>query len=496
MFDDSQCIPEYDLVVRSGTVVDGGGGPAFEADVGIRGDRFAHVGDLQHARGKIEIDARGLVVAPGFIDVHTHDDAAAIESPEMVAKLTQGVTTVICGNCGISAAPCKGGHPPPGLLRLVFKSDAAVSLTFENYLQKVASAGPAVNVAAFTGHTTLRMTAMSHALERPATANEASLMRHMLRESLEHGSLGLSTGLFYAPARAASVEEIAQVAGALTDFQGIYATHLRDESDHVVESIHEALRIGRTVAAPVVISHHKCMGRRNFGRSIETLALLEGARKQQRVAWDIYPYTAASTVLNQELVDKSERVVLTWSDPYPELSGVDLSTAAQILASSIPEAIAKLQPAGALYFLMDDSDVTRILCSSNAMIGSDGLPGDRHPHPRLWGTFPRIFSEYVRKRGLLSLENAVHRMTGLVAENFGFANRGRLVPSNYADLCIFDSDSISDTATYQAPRSASRGIQHVVVNGEIALRDGELTAIRAGRALRRQDLQQVPAGVR
>jgi N-acyl-D-amino-acid deacylase len=477
-----------DMLLRNGWVIDGTGKPAFRADVAIRGDRIDQVEVQRAASARAEIDLRGLVVAPGFIDVHAHDDLALITQPAMTPKLTQGVTTVISGNCGIGGAPYPTSIQRSGLLRLIFKSDPFLAPTLNTYLQTVMNAKPAINSAFLTGHTTLRTTVMGADLDRPATDIEIQEMRHLLIESLREGSLGLSTGLFYPEARASSTREIIEVAKPLNSYQGVYVTHMRDEADGVMESLQETLQIGREVGVRVIVSHHKCLGRRNFGRSVETLKLLEDARRDQPVALDVYPYTAGSTVLNEELAIQSERTVITWSDPYPEFAGRELSDAAQKLGCSPREAIARLLPAGALYFMMDEMDMTRILCSPEAMIGSDGLPGDQHPHPRLWGTFTRVLGRYVRERRLLSVEDAVHRMTGLPARLFGLCNRGEIAVGKYADLCIFDPASILDTATYDNPISPSAGVHYVFVNGELALMRGVSNPSRAGRVLRRRDL--------
>jgi len=477
--------PACDVILRNGMVVDGSGRPAFAADVAIRGDRLVRIGDLEHAKTLREINVSGLIVAPGFIDVHTHDDAAVIARPEMTAKLTQGVTTVIGGNCGISGAPYSVPGDPPNLLRLVFKSDRFVAATFEEYLQKVSAATPAINAGFLTGHTTLRMQVMGGDLDRPASESEILEMQNLLIQCLKSGSLGLSTGLFYPPARAASTHEVTEIARPLNAYQGVYATHMRDEADNVMESLQETLQLGRTIGAPVIVSHHKCMGRANFGRTVQTLALLQEARKHQAVALDVYPYTAGSSVLNEELVSKSSRTMITWCDPHPEYCARDLSDVAREWGCTPLEAIPKLLPAGAVYFMMDEADVTRIMRSPEAMIGSDGLPEDQHPHPRLWGTFPRVLGQYVREQNVLTLEDAVHRMTGLSADRFGLFNRGRVQEGHYADLCVFDLHTVRDTATYEQPVQPAIGIYYVFVNGELALERGTPTATRAGRILRR-----------
>lgn len=477
----------YDVILRNGSVIDGSGKPPFFADVAVNGDRIAMIGQLESSNAALDIDVKGLIVAPGFLDVHTHDDMALIAQPEMTPKLTQGVTTVIAGNCGISGAPYRDSGDPRGLLRLVFKSKEFVAPTLAGFLRKVDQSHPAVNSAFLTGHTTLRMAVMGEDLNRPATDEEAACMRELLAESLSQGSLGLSVGLFYPPARPAPAKEIMEVAKPLRDYQGICTIHLRDEADGIMESLLEATEIGRAADVPIVVSHHKCMGRKNFGRSAQTLRFLHEQQRVQRVFLDAYPYTACSTVLNEEMVASSEKTLITWCDPKPEYSARDLEEVVQSLGCTTAEALPQLQPAGAVYFMMDEADVSGILRYPATMIGSDGLPGDAHPHPRLWGTFPRVLGRYVREQKLFSLAEAIHKMTGLTASNLGLRNRGIVEIGRFADLCIFDPDSIADAATYEQPARAAVGIHHVLVNGKLALRDGMPTSIRAGRVLRRPD---------
>ena len=478
--------PPYDLVLRRGILIDGTGAPAIQADLGIRADRIAAIGDLGAAAARRTLDIAGLVLAPGFIDVHTHDDAALIARPEMAPKLTQGVTTVIAGNCGISAAPYGARGNPPDLMRLIFKTDRFVAPTFADYTKRVSEASPACNAAFLTGHTTLRMQVMGAHLDRTASPAEIVEMQRLLTACLKAGSFGFSTGLFYPPARAASTREVIDVARALGEYQGVYTTHMRDEGDNVMESLRETLQIGAALGTRVIVSHHKCMGQKNFGRSVETLALLTHARRSQDVALDVYPYTAASTVLNAEMMSQSIRTVITWCDPYPQYCGRDLAQIAAEMNCTPLEVIPKLLPAGALYFTMDENDVTRIMRYSGAMIGSDGLPEDKHPHPRLWGTFPRVLGHYVRERHVLELEDAVHRMTGLSAAQFNLKERGTLREGYFADLCIFDPSTVLDKATFAHPTEPAAGIAYVFVNGRMALEDGRLTPVRAGKVLLRE----------
>jgi N-acyl-D-amino-acid deacylase len=474
-----------DHIIRNGLVVDGSGTAGIKTDIGISGDRIVAIGDLSHLDAAQVTDADGLVVAPGFIDVHTHDDAALIIRPEMEAKLSQGVTTVICGNCGISGAPYDLDREPPGLLRLVFKSEEFVAPDLASYMTKVDAAQPSVNSAFLTGHTTLRMNAMGDDLDRAATADEIAYMKSQLAQAMRDGSIGLSTGLFYDPAHAAPTEEVIELASVLADYEGIYTTHMRDEADHVVESVEESIQIGASANVPIIISHHKCQGKQNFGRSAETLKIMAAARKTQSVALDIYPYEACSTVLNKTNVMGALRTIVTWSDPHPEMSGRDLDDIADELGLSPLDAMEKLMPGGAIYFMMDEADIDRIMTSENAMIGSDGLPEDAHPHPRLWGTFPRVLGHYVREKQLMPLYEAVHRMTGLSADNFMLKERGLIRQGYYADITIFDPDTVIDKATYEKPKQYASGIVTVIVNGQVAWQNGGVSGGRAGKVLKR-----------
>ena len=474
-----------DHIICNGLVIDGSGTAGIKADIGISGDRIVAIGDLSHLDAAQVTDANGLVVAPGFIDVHTHDDAALIIRPEMEAKLSQGVTTVICGNCGISGAPYDLDREPPGLLRLVFKSEEFVAPDLASYMAKVDAAQPSINSAFLTGHTTLRMNAMGDDLDRAATADEIAYMKSQLAQAMRDGSIGLSTGLFYDPAHAAPTEEVIELASVLADYEGIYTTHMRDEADHVVESVEESIQIGASANVPIIISHHKCQGKQNFGRSAETLKIMAAARKTQSVALDIYPYEACSTVLNKTNVMGALRTIVTWSDPHPEMSGRDLDDIADELGLSPLDAMEKLMPGGAIYFMMDEADIDRIMTSENAMIGSDGLPEDAHPHPRLWGTFPRVLGHYVREKQLMPLYEAVHRMTGLSADNFMLKERGLIRQGYYADITIFDPDTVIDKATYEKPKQYASGIVTVIVNGQVAWQNGGASGARAGKVLKR-----------
>jgi N-acyl-D-amino-acid deacylase len=476
----------YDLVIRNGQVADGTGKARFAADVALKGDRIAAVEPPGGLRSDNEIDATGKVVAPGFIDVHTHDDTALIDNPAMAMKASQGVTTVVCGNCGISAAPFTRGDIGH-FLSLIVKKSANISKTFAEFAGKVEAARPAINGAFLIGHGTLRMNAMGDDLARTATAAEIGQMSDLLDHSLEQGAIGMSSGLFYAVASAASTDEVAEVAKPLGKWRGLYTAHMRDEGEHILEAMDETFEIGRRAGAEIVVSHHKCAGRANFGRMRETLPKFSEAMKQQQISFDVYPYVAGSTILRPDMLDRAEKVLVTWSDKAPQTSGRDLKDVAREMGCSLREAAERIQPAGAIYFMMDEKDVQAAMVHPGAMIGSDGIPFDTHPHPRLWGTFPRVLGHYSRELGLFPLEDAVRRMTSYPARRFHLAGRGELRPGYYADICVFDPATVIDTATFEKPISPARGIDTVICNGAMAWRDGKPGGGRSGRVIRRAD---------
>jgi len=483
----------YDLVLRGGSVLDGTGAPAKSADLAIAGDRIAAIGALSRQSGREEIDVAGLTVAPGFIDVHTHDDRALFATPDMAAKVSQGVTTVIVGNCGISLAPALPDRPLPPPLDLIGTAEAFRFRRFADYLDAVEAAPPAINAACLVGHSTLRAGAMDK-LDRPADEGEIEAMRARLAEALDAGAIGLSSGLWYAPAVASTKDEMVALARLVHETGAIYTTHMRDEGDHVLDSLDETFAVGREAQVPVVVSHHKVMGRKNFGRTQETLPKIAAAMARQSIGLDAYPYIASSTVLRPQNVPLALKVLITWSKPHPEMAARELSAIAQEWGVTELEACDRLQPAGAIYFMMNEEDVRRVLAFEHTMIGSDGLPHDRHPHPRLWGTFARVLGYYSREVGLFPLAEAVRKMTGLPAARFGLTGRGHLSPGAYADVTVFDAATIIDRATFEKPMTPAAGIHLVLVNGKPVWRAGASTGARPGRTLRRQAMKdEAPA---
>ncbi len=473
----------HDLIIRNARIIDGSGAASASGDLAVDGDRITAVGDLSQAKGASEIDASGKVLAPGFIDSHTHDDHALLATPDMACKISQGVTTVVTGNCGVSIAPLTIDRRPPSPIDLLSGNPKDFHPSFAGYLDALDAEPAAVNAVCQVGHSTLRLAAMDR-LDRTATRDEIAEMRRSLGDCMEAGAAGFSTGLFYPPAREATTEEVIEILEGFSEFDAIHTTHMRDEADHIAESIAETARIGREAAIPVLISHHKCVGRNNHGRSAETLAAIDQARKTQAMALDAYPYIAGSTMLDAGRLMTASKVLVTWSVPHPKYSGWDLEDVAKDIALSVDETIEALLPAGGIFFSMDEDDVRRILAYPHTMIGSDGIPGDEHPHPRLWGTFPRVLGHYARDEGLFSLETAVRKMTAMTAEQFKLEDRGVIRPGAFADLVIFDADEIEDSASFEHPTTPAKGIDSVFVNGRKVWSDGAFTGARPGQVLR------------
>ena len=450
----------------------------------MRDGRILDIGpSLQFAASSV-VEAVGLALAPGFIDVHTHDDTSVIRTPAMLPKLSQGVTTVIVGNCGISASPVRLNGDPPDPMVLLGDAAAFCYPTFSAYVAALRDAQPAVNVGALVGHTALRNNHMDR-LDRTATDAEIAGMRAELVEALQGGALGLSSGLAYASAHAASTGEVAALAQPLASAGAVYVTHLRSEADAILDAMNEAFVIGRECGVPVILSHLKCAGIANWNRSGEVLHALEAARAAQPAACDCYPYAAGSSTLDLQQVDERVHITITWSTPHPEVAGQSLASIAEAWSISQRDAARRLQPAGAIYHSISEADMRRILAHPATMIGSDGLPNDPRPHPRLWGTFPRVLGRYSRDEKLLTLPDAIHKMTAMPAQRFGLAERGIIRSGYFADLVLFDPEKIIDTATFADPIRPAKGILSVWVNGMLSYTAAGATGHRAGRFLPR-----------
>lgn len=476
-----------DLIIRHAEIIDGTGRPRFQADVVVQQDRIVLIGDATEWTAEHDINAANLLLTPGFIDTHTHDDRVMLSNGAMVPKLSQGVTTVITGNCGISLAPTPKTLTPPITPPMNLLDSKGIWFnypTFASYVQALGETPPTTNSALLVGHTTLRIAVMSD-FDRPATAEEIAAMKTLLAEAMQAGAIGLSTGLAYEPAFMSSTEEVIELAKVASQYGGVYCTHLRDEGDEVMEALEEAFFIGREANLPVVISHHKVAGKQNFGRSSETLALIEKQMALQPICLDCYPYSASSTVLAAKAAASALKVVVTWSTPYPEMAGRELADIVKEWNTTQEEAIKRLSPAGAIYHRMDEADVSRILAFDETMIGSDGLPHDEVPHPRLWGSFPRVLGHYSRDLGLFSFEKAIKKMTGLSAEKFGLKDRGVIREGAFADLVILNAETVAEGSSFARPTVPAIGIETVIVNGKITWQNGAVTERRPGRVLRR-----------
>ncbi|MGD8176296.1 N-acyl-D-amino-acid deacylase family protein [Marinimicrobium sp. ARAG 43.8] len=473
---------KYHTLIRAARVVDGTGSAEYRADVAIQDNRVVRIAPSIEEPAEHEVDAEGLVLAPGFIDVHTHDDLEVIHNPQMTAKLSQGVTSVIVGNCGISASPVRLDGPPPDPLNLLGEQNDFQFATFEAYARAVTAASPAVNVGALIGHTSLRINHMSD-LQRSATVAEQEGMRAQLREALSQGALGMSSGLAYHNAKQSDTAEVMAMVKELTRFGALYTTHMRTEFDAIVEAMNEALDTAREGKVPLVISHLKCAGKGNWGRSGEVLGHLEAASQHQKVACDCYPYSASSSTLDLAQVTPDSDIFITWSSAFPDQGGRRLEDIAHDWNLSLLDAAKRLQPAGAVYHCMDPDDVERILSHPLTMVGSDGLPKDPHPHPRLWGAFPRVLAHYCRERKLFDLSTAIHKMTGRSASEFGLKDRGVIAEGAYADLVLLDFENLKSTATYEQPVQVATGIHSVWVNGALSYRPGETGLTRKGQFL-------------
>ena len=525
---------DWDLLVAGGLVIDGTGRAAFEADVAVRDGRVVAVRPGLGRRARRVIEARGLVVAPGFIDIHSHSDYALVVDGRGASKVLQGVTTEVIGNCGFSAAPA-------GQARLDMLHGADTLRddwpSVGAYAARLRETGIAPNVALLVGHSTLRSRVMGLARRAPTPA-EWDRMVGLLDDALADGVFGLSTGLIYAPGCYAAPDELTGLASVVGRRGGFYATHLRDEADGVVAAVGEALALGERAEVAVQLSHHKAKGRANWGKVERTLERVDAARDRGLdVTLDAYPYTATSTLLRavlpawahedgdgalarrlardadrRRLVDALtgsvhgldvdghgpwDRIVVSLCRGRPAAEGRSIRDLAYAARTSPAEVVLDLLHDGGLdtgmvVFCLSETDVETVLRHPLTMVGSDGeaLPFDRpaaigRPHPRSFGTFPRMLGEYVRERAVLGLEDAVRKMTSLPASRLGLRDRGVIAEGAWADLTVFDPATVADAATYGRPAVPPRGVAHVVVNGEPVVEHGELLETRPGRVLRR-----------
>ncbi len=523
-----------DVVLEGGTVVDGTGKPGFATDIGIVGDRIARIGACSELESAQRVDCEGLVVAPGFIDAHGHSDELLLAGPTAESKILQGITTEIGGNCGSSPAPLAPAMLDARRERLARRYGVVVDWTdFDGFFSALGRARSAINFACLVGLGDVRE-AIGAATPQPLTREQREAASRLVRAACDQGAAGVSSGLIYPPGSFADTDELVALASAAREAGApLYATHVRSEGDELVVAVAEALDIGRRAETKVQISHHKAAGERNWGKVHDTLAAIERARAQGvDVAIDQYPYKASSTTLAAILpadVDVggpgavaarlrdpryaalvAARLSIShagrWDDIYVSDVGSEKNRAFEGLSLAQIGARVQRAPAAAalallaeecldvsaIFFTMCEDDVRTVLSYGRTCIGTDacartmsGPLSAGRPHPRAFGTFPRIFKRYVRDSGLLQLPEAVRRMTSLPAAQFDFRHRGELRENWLADLVVFDPVRIADTATYQEPLRVPEGIVHVFVNGGCAVKDGAPTGVLAGRVLRR-----------
>ncbi len=483
-----------DVVVRNALIADGSGGPLAHGDVAIGAGRIMSAGSEPAPAGPAtrDLEADGeLVCSPGFIDVHTHDDAALIRYPDVEFKISQGCTSLVIGNCGFSGFPATGTEDIESIAGATWPD-------LDGYRRAVTANGFAANAMPLIGHNTIRAVTIGATDPRPAGPADLAAMRGHVRAAMEQGACGLSTGLIYTPGKWAPAEEIIELAAAAAGAGGLYVSHIRNEGDQLLESVAEALRIGAESGCAVHISHHKAGGRANWGKVAASLAAIDQANASGAdVTLDFYPYTASSGPMAE--YTSPETVTADWAEanqfascpPFPQYQGRMVSEVAAGERMSLPGLIEHVltAPGGrrtiSIGFGMSEDDLISNVRHPLMMIGSDGIPDlDGLPHPRLFGTFPRVFARYVRDREEITLAEAVRRMTSLPAGRFGLAGRGTLAAGSWADIVVFDPARFGDVATYADPKREAAGLHWVLVNGELTYDQGRHTGARAGRLLR------------
>jgi N-acyl-D-amino-acid deacylase len=521
-----------DILIRGGLVYDGGLSEPRICDVAVEGERITHVGPPAQSEASLVIDAAGLAVCPGFIDTHAHSDFTIVADNRAEGKIMQGVTTEINGNCGMSAAP---------LYRGVFERREADLKelgigerwnTLGQYFDLIRGKGIAVNIAVLAGHGNIRGSVVGYDDKSPSP-QEMKAMLGLLRESIEEGAIGLSTGLIYPPGIYAQTEELIGLGKALRERDLIYASHMRSEGTMLAEAVREVIRIGREAGIRVHISHLKTAGRQNWHKAREVIALLqETIRDGGRVTCDRYPYTASSTDLDavlpswtyaggndeelRRLQDETQRrriaeelkeqaatgtywnSVIISSVSSKDNSWMEGKTVSEIAAALGMDEISAVfrmlieerLRVGAIFLSMSEDNLRKFLSLPFCMIGSDssarcfdGPTRSGKPHPRTFGTFPRFFGKYVRDEALVPFPDAVHRATALAAETFGLKGRGRIAGGMYADIVVFDPGKIADCATFEEPFQRPEGIRYVLVNGKAAVMDGQYRPVLAGRVV-------------
>lgn len=530
-----------DLILRNGFIVDGSGNPWYKADIEVENGRILRIGKLLNVEASRIIDAKGLVIAPGFIDIHSHSDWSVTVNPLSESKIRQGIITECVGNCGASAAPLDKEK-----LDLTKKELGPIAseitwdwLTFDEYLSKLKKRGSSVNIASLVGHGTIRIAVMGYENQAPSP-DEMEQMKNLVVEAMDAGAVGLSTGLIYPPGCYAKTSELVELAKVVSRKGGFYASHIRGESQTLIQAVKEAIEIGEKANVPVEISHHKAAGKRVWGKVKDTLKLIQDARlKALDVTCDVYPYTAGSTSLSsilpnwtreggiddtikrlkaaklrrkmkKEMKQKSilgenfvsdagwNSIQISFSEKHPEYEGKTLLEIAKMRNTDPFDAAFDLiiddhGTTDMIVFSMNEEDVETVIRHPVSMIGTDassrapyGFLSRGKPHPRSYGTCPRVLKTYCRGRDALRLEEAVRKMTSLPAQKLGLSDRGLIKKGMWADIVIFDKDTVADVATFANPHEYPKGIEYVIVNGVITLEKGEHTKELEGMVLRKK----------
>ena len=522
---------KFDIIIKNGRVMDGSGNPWYHADVGIKGGRITEINDLGNTVASRIIDAEGMIVAPGFIDIHSHSDYPVLIEPEVHSKIRQGVTTEVIGNCGSSAAPMNKGLSE--YREKYDKSQLGDEFEFscgsmEEYLDMVRGKGASFNIVPLTGHGTLRQNIIGNDNRAP-TGPELEEMKDLLTQSLKEGAWGLSTGLIYTPNLYAKTDEIIELVRVLEKYDGLYTSHIRGEGDTLIEAVDEAIKIGKETGVSVQISHFKACGSRNWGKTEDTLRMIQDARDRGiDVTFDQYPYIASSTGLASILPPwahegGAEKLLQRISDPEtreklraqpteemedwtriliahaantPKYEGKTVQEIADLEKKTPFDAMCDLLLAEnaqvmVILYEMCEEDVQRVMQDPNGMIGSDGRAmspdgvfGGSKFHPRYYGTFPRVLGYYVRK-GVISLQEAVRKMTSAPAQRLGIKDRGLVREGFVADITVFDPDTVKDEATFIDPHRYATGIPYVIVNGVVVIDNGDHTGALPGKPLTR-----------
>jgi len=523
-----------DVVLNGGLIVDGTGSSPFVTDVAFAGDRIVRIGDCSEHEAVMRLDCAGHAVTPGFIDMHSHSDEILLVLPTADSKIRQGITTEVGGNCGFSPAPLLGVAFDEKRDDMRRHYDVEPTWTdFDGFFRALEQSPPALNFCCLAGLGTIR-SAIGELGAAPLDPDATARAEQLVREACEQGAIGISSGLIYPPGKSADTAELVALASAARRAGSpLYASHIRSEGDGLIEAVDEAIEVGRTSNCAVQLSHHKASGRRNWGKVHDTLAHVELARDRGLdVVLDQYPYKASSTGLDVMLpgdvnVGTREEVAARLSDPQyaalvaarieleyagrwhevliaavgsaknrpfegQTLADVATETGRTPVAAALSLLVEEKLDVAAIYFTMSEDDIRTVLSYRNTSIGTDasaratsGVTATGKPHPRSFGTFPRIFKRYVRDVGLLTLQEAVRRATSLPAARLGLRGRGVLQEGNSADAVIFNPEQIADTATYSQPYCYPEGIVHVFVNGTAVVRDRALTGLRPGRILRR-----------